>query len=90
MGIMFEAAELGVNIPDDLSIVGFDNHPLTEHLRPSLTTIDILADKMAEIAADALVDAIETGNTIQSTTVGSPLLVRGTTAAPQTDVGRRR
>lgn len=82
MGILFEAAELGVNIPGELSVVGFDNHPLTKHFRPSLTTVDIRADNMAEIAADALIAAIELGSAIQSTTIESPLLIRETTAPP--------
>lgn len=83
MGVLFEAAEQGVAIPADLSLVGFDNHPLTAHVRPSLTTVEIRADRMAAIAADALVAAIEDGGAIPSTVIDAPLLVRDTTAPPR-------
>ena len=31
--------ELGKSIPNDISVIGFDDNPLAEHLSPSLTTI---------------------------------------------------
>lgn len=82
MGVMFEAAVLGLNIPRQLSVVGFDNHPLTAHLTPSLTTIDVPADKMGEIAANNLIQAIANGTQPPNVVLLAPLLVRGTTAPP--------
>jgi LacI family transcriptional regulator len=81
MGVMFEAAALGVAIPAQLSVAGFDNHPLTAHITPSLTTIDVPADQMGAIAADALVTAIAKGTPIPDVVLPAPLLIRGTTAA---------
>ncbi len=83
MGVLFEAATRGVKIPKQLSLVGFDNHPMTAHFRPSLTTIDVPADKMGEIAADALVAAIADEAPIRNVVLNAPLLVRGTTAEPR-------
>ena len=37
MGVMFEASARGIHIPDDLSVVGYDNLPITQHLNPALT-----------------------------------------------------
>jgi DNA-binding LacI/PurR family transcriptional regulator len=39
IGIMNEAEYYGLTIGRDLSVIGFDDAPLTEYLRPSLTTI---------------------------------------------------
>jgi len=48
--------EMGLKIPDDLSVVGFDNIHLEDFLRPKpcLTTIDIDRRKMGKIAVDLL------------------------------------
>ena len=36
---MRAAEELGLSVPDDLSVVGFDDSPLARRLRPQLTTV---------------------------------------------------
>lgn len=82
MGVMFEAAAHGIDIPHQLSVAGFDNHPFTAHLTPSLTTIDVPADQMGEIAADNLVKAISEGVRLSNVILPAPLLARGTTARP--------
>lgn len=41
----------GVTIPDDLSIVGFDNVFFTRYMHPQLTTIDYPIDRMGQMAA---------------------------------------
>lgn len=82
MGVMFEAAAQHISIPNELSVAGFDNHPLTAHLVPSLTTIDVPADRMGEIAADNLVKAINDGDAPSNVVLPAPLLVRATTAPP--------
>ncbi len=50
--------ELGYKIPEDVSIVGFDNIALLEVLDPPLTSIQIPKHKMGVIAANALIDKI--------------------------------
>lgn len=41
----------GLNIPDDLSVVGFDNVFFTRYMHPQLSTIDYPAEKMGQMAA---------------------------------------
>jgi DNA-binding LacI/PurR family transcriptional regulator len=38
-GVMLAAQERGLQLPDDLSIIGFDDNPLAARLRPALTTV---------------------------------------------------
>lgn len=83
MGVMFEANVMGIDIPRQLSVAGFDNHPLTAHLSPSLTTIDVPADRMGEIAADNLIKAVSEGAALPNVLLPARLLARGTTAAPK-------
>ena len=57
-GVYQAAIELGINIPHDLSVVGFDNLPYNELIRPKLTTIEQSPYQMGEMAAKMLFDQI--------------------------------
>lgn len=82
MGVLFEAGAHGIRVPEELSLVGFDNHPMTPHLRPSITTIDVPAKQMGVLAAEALLKSLNDGEPIRSVLLDAPLLVRETTAPP--------
>ncbi|GGH36326.1 GntR family transcriptional regulator [Paenibacillus segetis] len=57
--IMQIAKELGLSIPDDFSIVGFDNIHLSSFVEPKLTTISQDFEQMGYLAAQNLVEIIE-------------------------------
>jgi LacI family transcriptional regulator len=52
VGIYQAAKEMGVRIPEDLSVVGFDNLPLTSLLLPPLTTVDQHITELGEYATE--------------------------------------
>ncbi|MEJ6848901.1 LacI family DNA-binding transcriptional regulator [Sinorhizobium fredii] len=54
IGLMRAAADIGLSIPDDLSIVGFDDIPLASLVLPRLTTIRQPLAEIARIALDAI------------------------------------
>lgn len=54
LGVLKACQEQGISVPDQLSIVGFDNVELSEHVNPPLTTIHIHKRRMGEIAARRL------------------------------------
>ena len=58
MGALLEAQRQGIQIPRDLSIVGFDDLEISRHLLPSLTTIHIDAIGMWAQAANHLISQI--------------------------------
>ncbi|NNL94172.1 MAG: substrate-binding domain-containing protein, partial [Xanthomonadales bacterium] len=53
-GAMKVAHELGLGIPNQLSIAGFDDIPLASQVWPSLTTVKQPIQKMGELAAELL------------------------------------
>jgi len=60
MGVYQAACELGLRIPEDLSVVGFDNQELiADGLRPGLTTVALPHHEMGAWAVDTLVRRIE-------------------------------
>jgi LacI family transcriptional regulator len=84
-GVMRALAELGVRVPDDVSVVGFDDQPHSAFMVPSLTTVSFPADELGSTAAKLLVELIEAGPRARPPTVvelvlPSSLVVRGSTA----------
>jgi len=59
LGAMKAFTEAGYKIPDDISIVGFDNLPVCKHASTPLTTIDVPKQYMGETAAKRLIQIIE-------------------------------
>lgn len=59
IGIMREALEAGLNIPEDLSIVGFDNIPLSAWVNPALTTVSQPLNRKGTLAAEILLSLLE-------------------------------
>jgi DNA-binding LacI/PurR family transcriptional regulator len=54
-GVMTAAQQRGLEVPGDLSVVGFDNTPLAAHLQPPLTTVDQDVIEKGRIAAAAVI-----------------------------------
>lgn len=50
---------LGLNIPDDVQLIGFTDGVLSKHATPSLTTVSQHAQQMGEKAADLLINRLE-------------------------------
>ena len=82
MGVLIEGQARGFRIPENMSVVGIDNHPLARHAHPPLTTIDIPAVAIGKLSAESLVQAIEQGTPIGRHEMAAPLIVRRTTCPP--------
>ena len=83
VGVLRAAFELGLNVPRDLSVIGFDDIPLASHVIPRLTTLQQPTDMIGQTAANLLLRQIEESDTLfQTVTVGTQLVVRESTASP--------
>ncbi len=54
IGVMREAFELGIGVPQELSVVGFDDIRMADFMIPPLTTVQMSQKELARLAFDAL------------------------------------
>jgi DNA-binding LacI/PurR family transcriptional regulator len=57
IGVILAARELGISVPDDLSVIGIDNHPLSDMF--GLTTVEQRPDLQGEHAVDWVIRQLE-------------------------------
>lgn len=83
LGAIRAARQSGLRVPEDLSVVGYDDSPLVAFVDPPLTTIRQSVSAMGTAAVDALVDAINGVPVPAQEYIHLPdLVVRRSTAAP--------
>jgi LacI family transcriptional regulator len=86
IGSIWAFREAGLRVPEDISVVGFDDVPLAVFSEPELTTIRQPLQRMGQIAAKTLIARIEGKAEFQAEIVIEPeLIVRASTGpAPRT------
>jgi DNA-binding LacI/PurR family transcriptional regulator len=84
VGILSRLAELGVRVPEQLSVVGFDDIPLAAMVIPPLTTVSLPTMRAGEAAVDVLLERLQSRGSVQPTARKLPatLIVRSTTGRP--------
>ena len=82
-GVMHAARQRGLDIPKDLSIVGFDDTPVAAHVWPPLTTVRWPIASMARSAALKLTAGLDGEQIVEEPSLFlSTLIRRGSVAAP--------
>lgn len=82
IGAIQAARELGWNVPDKLSVIGFDNTILATIVDPPLTTIAQPIQEMGERSVDLLIEQIQTKESLRQRVILMPdLVVRGSTSS---------
>lgn len=78
-GVLHVALERGMRLPQDLSVCGFDDTPISRQLFPALTTIHQPTDDMGRLATLALFACIRRGENSGIRRVTHTLVVRAST-----------
>jgi LacI family transcriptional regulator len=84
IGALEAAAELGLRVPDDLSIMGYDDQELARYTHPPLTTLLLPNYEMGRRAAEALIDVAAHGKPLRPMPIkiDGPVVERASVAAP--------
>lgn len=84
ISLMFVLQSLGYKIPDDISIIGFDNIELCERVTPQLTTIDVKKEIMGQKAVRRLLyKKSNKKNMSECVAIGVELVERDSVATPK-------
>ncbi len=76
-GVLAEAWAIGVRVPDDLAVIGFDNVPFSELTAPPLTTVAQPTDEMGHTAVELILRQ-RRGETVTNVRFDCTLIERGT------------
>lgn len=82
---LIECQSLGLRVPQDVSITGFDDLEWARHLSPSLTTVKVPWGEMAQMSADILVAQLQHRAFPRSTLLECDLVLRDSSGPPRRD-----
>lgn len=82
-GLLQKLLLIGKKVPEDISVIGFDNIASSEECIPPLTTLHVYKEYMGEMAVELLDRRINNPDIpIINMEVGTKLIIRGSTASP--------
>ncbi|MDX6248949.1 MAG: LacI family transcriptional regulator [Kribbellaceae bacterium] len=81
-GVYAACKELDIRLPEDLSLLGYDDQPLSQLLCPPLSTFHWPLDELVADVVARVTSAVDTNRRVRRTTVEPTLIERGSVAAP--------
>jgi LacI family transcriptional regulator len=84
IGALEAVSELGLRVPEDISVMGYDDQELARYTHPPLSTLVLPNYEMGQRAAEALLDIAIHGKSLRAMTfkIDGPLVPRGSTTVP--------
>jgi LacI family transcriptional regulator len=84
MGVMDAVRNKGLRVPDDVSVIGFDDIPQAALIRPALTTIGQPLEKMGRVATQMLLELLSQSQTkLGRIELPTELIIRESCQAPR-------
>lgn len=80
-GVIYAAIEMGMRVPEDLAVVGFDNIPLSSFFVPPLSTVEIPMFALGANSMETLIDLIADKKTSRIKLYKTKLIARKSSSA---------
>ncbi len=87
VGALRAAQQMGLRVPDDISITGFDDIELARVVEPPLTTVHVPHREMGREAAKTLVGLVNGNEAVESRELSTTLCLRDTLGRPRLPSG---
>lgn len=88
-GAMMQAREMGLDVPGDISIIGFDDIGIARAMHPGLTTVRVPQIEMGRQAAEVLLAKMNGTTLPANPKLSTEFVMRGTLAPPKQDISVR-
>jgi len=82
IGVIYAAMQKRIKVPEDLSVVGFDDISISKLINPALTTVSQPIQQKGKLAAELLVKCIEGECGLSHSTLNTKLIVRASVSPP--------
>lgn len=86
VGAVLEAAALGIRVPQEMSIVGYDDIEVMSELPVPVTTVRVASDAVGRVAANTVLDMVEGVPQVGSSRIPSEIVVRASSGPPPPSV----
>ena len=87
LGVLSRLADRGIGVPDEISVVGFDNIPMAGMATPHLTTVALPLEQSGRVAIELLLEQLaHPGSGTHEQGLPAQLIVRASTAPPRSGV----
>jgi LacI family transcriptional regulator len=89
IGALGAIHERGLRVPEDLSVVGFDDIQISAFTQPALTTVRLSRDEIARVAFRALYSVRQDGGKGAEYRIATSLVLRSSTGRAPRGVGKK-
>ncbi|MFI7006462.1 LacI family DNA-binding transcriptional regulator [Streptomyces sp. NPDC050145] len=86
-GVYAAARDLGLTVPDDVSVLGYDDQPLSRLLTPPLSSYRWPVDELLDLIVERTVKAVEEGKRSRRKVLPPTVQWRGSVAGPRDGAG---
>ncbi len=80
LGVLRAFAEAGIRVPEDVSVVGFDDQPESAYFTPPLTTVRQNFEELGRKSVDSILQELDSGMPARTTVITPAVQIRASTA----------